>query len=396
MLTRVNADQGGSFDCVERARALAPLIERAASQIEAEREIPENVLSALHAARLFRLLIPRSCDGEEVSPIGFFQVLEAVARADASTAWCLGQGAVGAIAAAYLRPEVARDIFGDPRAVIASGPSGTGAKALAVDGGYRVTGGWAFASGSRHATWLGGHCTVCEPDGTPRLGTDGRPIDRTMLFPKSSARIVDVWQVVGLKGTGSDNYSVHDLFVPTDYAFTRDSPADRRETGPLYRFSIFTMFGVAFAGVALGIARATLEAFIALAREKVPFGGAKLLRENAVIQSQVGLAEAKLRAAHALVLHTLQELWGMAANGASFTAEQRALVRASTCYAINLAREVVDAAYHAAGATAIFESNPFERRFRDMNTVSQQGQAHLSNFEVVGQSLLGVPPSGRL
>jgi alkylation response protein AidB-like acyl-CoA dehydrogenase len=202
--------------------------------------------------------------------------------------------------------------------------------------------------------------------------------------------------VVGLKGTGSDTYSVRELFVPADYSYTRDSTDDRREPGPLYRFSGFNLFGVAFAGVALGIARATLDAFIALARDKVPFGGAKVLRENAVIQAQVGLGEAKLRAARALVLQTLREWWETASNGQAFTVEQRTIMRATTCYASNLAREVVDAAYHAAGASAIFESNPFERRFRDVNTVSQQVQAHLSNFETVGQSLLGLQPSARL
>ena len=217
-----------------------------------------------------------------------------------------------------------------------------------------------------------------------------------MLFPRSSVTVTDVWQVVGLKGTGSDDYAVRDVFVPVDYAFTRESAADRREPGPLYRFSVFNMFGIGFAGVALGIARASLDAFVALAQEKTPFGSAKLLRDSAVIQSQVGLAETKLRGARAFLLETVQELWEAASSGASFTLDQRVMLRATTCYAINLAREVVDVVYHAAGATAIFESNPFERRFRDLNTVTQQGQAHLSNFEVVGQSLLGLQPSARL
>jgi alkylation response protein AidB-like acyl-CoA dehydrogenase len=383
-------------ECVARARDLMPIVERAAPRIETNREIPQDVLAALHAARLFRMLIPRSCDGDEVTPADFFATVEAIAMADGSAAWCLSQGAVVSMAAAYLKPEVAREIFGASNAVVASGPSGTGAKAVTVDGGYRVTGGWKFASGSRHSTWFGGHCIVCEADGTPRIGPDGKAVERTMLFPKASATVADVWQVVGLKGTGSDDYSVRDVFVPTDYAFTRESAADRREHGPLYRFSIFNMFGIGFAGVALGIARVSLDTFITLAREKTPFGSGRLLRDSAVIQSQIGLAETKLRSARAFLLGTVQELWDAASNGASFTLDQRLMLRAASCYAINAAREVVDAVYHAAGATAIFEGNPFERRFRDINTVTQQGQAHLSNFEVVGQSLLGLQPSARL
>ena len=254
-----------------------------------------------------------------------------------------------------------------------------------------------FASGSRHAQWLGGHSTVCERDGRPRLGPDGKPLEqRTMLFPKTSATMTDVWQVMGLKGTGSDNYSVRDLFVPEDYSFTRELAADRRETGPLYRFSIFNMFGVGFSAVALGIARTVLDDFIKLAKEKVPFTSTALLRDNDLIQSQVGLSEARLQAVAHLcdrdlppaVCEPRRRRHASPTSSASTTAP-------SPCYAIHQAREVVNFAYHAAGATAIFESNPFERRFRDLNTVTQQGQGHYSNFEALGQTLLGTPPSRR-
>jgi alkylation response protein AidB-like acyl-CoA dehydrogenase len=398
MLNRPLSERGGSdAELIARARQLAPLIEAAADRIEREREIPPDVLAALHEARLFRLLVPRSCAGEEVEPATFFEAIEAIAAADASTAWCVGQGCGVSMAVAYLAPEVAREIFGDAGAVVASGPSARNAKAVVVDGGYRVTGHWMFASGSRHSQWLGGHATVCEADGTPRVGPDGKPLEqRTMLFPKASAAMTDVWQVMGLKGTGSDNYAVEDLFVPADWSFTRESAADRRETGPLYRFSIFNMFGVAFSGVALGIARKMLDDFIALAKEKAPSAGATLLRDNGVIQSQIGLSEARLQSSRAYVLDTFRRLYDTAARGEGFTHEQRINNRIVTCYAIHQAREVVNFVYHAAGATAIFASNPFERRFRDLHTVTQQGQAHFSNFEALGQTLLGAPPARRI
>ena len=198
--------------------------------------------------------------------------------------------------------------------MVASGPPDRDSKAIIVDGGYRVTGNWQFASGSRHAQWLGGHSTICERDGTPRLGPDGKPLEqRTMLFPKASATMTDVWRVMGLKGTGSDNYSVRDLFVPEDYTFTRELAADRRETGPLYRFSIFNMFGVAFSAVALGIARKVLDDFIKLAKEKVPFAGTALLRDNGHIQSQVGLSEARLQAARTYVIETFRRQYAQLA-----------------------------------------------------------------------------------
>jgi indole-3-acetate monooxygenase len=379
----------------ERARNLAPLLVRMADTIEELRQLPEEIVTALHEAGLYRMLLPRSCGGAELDVTAFLLAVEELAKADASTAWCIGQASGCAMTGAYLDAGIAREIFGNPRAVLAWGPSARNTKAVAVDGGYRVTGTWMFASGSRHATWLGGHAAVVETDGRPRM-VDGKPLERTMLFPKASATITDVWQVVGLRGTGSDTYAVADLFVPEAYTFTRESPKDRRERGPLYRFTTFNVFGIAFAGVALGIARATLDAFIQLAREKTPTLSAKALRESTMVQTDLALAEARLRSSRALLLETLDELWTAADTADSFTLDQRARLRLAATYAMHQARHAVDIAYHAAGATAIFESNPFERRFRDMHTVSQQVQGHASNFALVGEILLGLPPSSKI
>jgi len=344
----------------------------------------------LHDARLFCLLIPHSCDGEEVEPATLFQVVEAIAQGDASVGWCIGQASGGSMGSAYLAPDVARTVFGDERAVVATGPNGTIAKAVICDGGYRVSGEWSFASGSKHAAWLFGHSTVCEPDGKPRLGPDGKPLElRTMLFPKASVTMIDVWNVMGLKGTGSDSYTVQDLFVPGDFSFTRESDADRREPGPLYGFSMFNMFGVGFSGVALGIARRALDDFVKLALTKKPYSATMLLCDNNTIQSQVGLSEARLQSSRTYVIETYRSLYQAVAQGLRFTPEMRIANRAVTCYAIHQARAVMNFVYHAAGATAIFESNPFERRFRDLHTVTQQGQGQFSNFENLGATLMG-------
>jgi alkylation response protein AidB-like acyl-CoA dehydrogenase len=377
-------------ELIGRARELIPLVARASDRIESERCIPDDVLDALHDARLFRLLIPRSCDGEEVEPATLFEVVEAIAQGDASVAWCIGQGSGASMAAAYLKPEVARTVFGDKRAVVATGPNTPKPTAMVYDGGYRLTGEWQFASGCKHAAWLFGHSTVCEADGKPRLGADGKPLElRTLIFPKTSATMIDVWNVMGLKGTGSDSYSVKDLFVQEDFSFTRESDADRREGGPLYRFSMFNMFGVGFSGVALGIARQALDDFIKLALIKKPYGVAELLCDNNVIQSQVGLSEARLQSSRTYVIETYRRLYAAVARGLRFTPEMRIANRIVTCYAIQQAREVMNVIYHAAGATAIFESNLFERRFRDLHTVTQQGQGQFSNFEQLGMTLMG-------
>jgi alkylation response protein AidB-like acyl-CoA dehydrogenase len=389
----------GGGDCVARARAVGPIIAASLKQIDADRELPSALVSALHEARLFHMLVPRSLGGEEVSPVEYVQALEEIAKADASTAWCLGQTSVCSTLAASLPEQTAREIYvKNPRGVLGWGPPGKTGRAVAQAGGYRLSGTWLFASGSRHATWLGAHCPVFEPDGEPRRDANGNPVDLTLVFPRDRATITDTWHVIGLKGTGSDTYSVTDLFVPSDHAvaaFGRNL-AERRETGPLYRFTVFQLFGASFAGVALGIARATLDAFVALARTKTPTSAKSPLRDNAVIQSQIGIAEAQLASARVFLHHALGEMWNSASHSGTITIEQRVALRMASSHASHLARQVVDTAYHSAGATAIFDSNPFARRFRDMHTVSQQVQAHYSVFEAIGQYFLGMPIHPRL
>ena len=381
-------------DCVSRARALAPRIAAAAAQIETARELPADLVAALHEAGLFRMLLPRSLGGEEVAPALYVQAIEELAKADASTAWCVAQTSVCSTIASALQPDVAREIFAKrPDSLLAWGPAGPNAKAVAEKSGFRISGAWQYASGSRHAQWLAAHCPVFEPDGKPRLNADGVPAEITAVFPKASATITDVWHVIGLKGTGSDSYGVTDLFVPAERtinAYGRDL-ALKHERGPLYQFTVFQLFGASFAGIALGIARPTLDAFVQLAKAKTPTGAKHLLRDNAVIQSQIGVAEAQLRSARVFLLHALNEMWDGARQAGAVTLDQRVSLRMASSNATHLAKSAVDSAYHSAGATAVFESNPFERRFRDVHTVSQQVQSHFSMFEVIGQHFLGLP-----
>jgi alkylation response protein AidB-like acyl-CoA dehydrogenase len=381
-------------ELIGRARELIPLLDRAGDRIERERRIPDDVLDALHDARMFRLLIPQSLDGEEVEPATLFEVIEQIAQGDASVGWCMGQGSGVSMGAAYLKPAIAQTVFGDKRAVVATGPHNNAARAVVCDGGYRATGSWGFASGSPLAAFMYGHCRVHDRDGTMRLNADGQPLDyRTMIVPKASVALADDWNVMGLKGTGSISYSMTDLFVPDDFTFTRESDAERREAGPLYRFSMFNMFGVGFAGVALGLARRALDEFIKLAMVKKPYGVPTLLCDSGAIQSGVGQAEARLQSSRTYVIATYRRLYAAVAKGLRFTPEMRIANRLVTCHAIQQARDVMDFVHHSAGATAIFENTPFERRFRDMHTVTQQGQGQFSNYEQLGMTLLGKQPT---
>ncbi len=375
-------------DHIARARKLAPLLTAAAPRIDAAFELPPDVLDAMHAEGMFRLLVPRSIGGAELDPATYIQCVEAIASGDASVAWCMNQGSGCSMSAGYLEPTIAREVFGGQRDVLAWG-MGPGAKAIRVKGGWRISGNWAFASGSRHASWLGAHCPCFEADGTPQRHPDGRPWERTMLFRREIATIKDIWQVVGLRGTGSDAYSVQDLCVDDAHTITRDRPEERREPGLIYRFAAMQIYASGFAAVALGTARATLDAFIELARGKTPALTQTGLRDSAVIQSAIGIADAKLKSARTWLIQVLRDTQEAVKLAGELTTDQRIAIRQASTFAIHQAKEVVDVAYHEAGSTAIFDANPFERRFRDVNTVTQQVQGRRSHFETIGQHLLG-------
>jgi indole-3-acetate monooxygenase len=390
-------DERTRVDCVANARALAPVIAAAAPRIEAERQLPDDLVDALHEARLWRMLVPRAYGGEEVSVVEYVQAIEEIAKADASTAWCIGQTSVCSTVSRNMKPEVAEEIFKkNPRGVLAWGPTNN-AKAIAEKGGYRISGVWPFASGSKHATWLAAHCFIHEPDGEPRRDANGKPVQKTLFVPRERATWQDVWHVMGLRGTGSNTYTLTDVLVPEDYSIDYHAlnSAGRHEHGPLYSFTIYQLFGASFPAVGLGIARAMLDAFCALAQKKTPTGQTIMLRDNPVIQSQVGIAQSQLAAARAFLYDALDEMW-QAAQSRPFSMDQRVRLRMACINASQQARQVVEDTYLAAGATAVFESNPFERRFRDMHAVSQQAQSQLSIYEAVGRHFLGLPANSRL
>jgi indole-3-acetate monooxygenase len=291
---------------------------------------------------------------------------------------------------AYLAPAVVQDIFGPDTGILAWGP-GPG-EARVVAGGFEVSGKFDFASGSRLASFLGAHVPVIEADGTRRLGTNGKPMTYTMLFPKSAALVRDTWQVMGLRGTGSDSYTLEKLFVPEAYSLPRYTARQPRVSGKLYVFTPSTLYASSFAGIALGIARAVMDAFVKDVKDTTPRGASRTRGENHVIQAQVAQNEARLRSARMFLLGSVSDIWAEAQNISVLTEDHLVTLRMSSTWAIQAAREVVAQLYGAAGALAIFNSRPFERRFRDIHTVTQQIQGHPAHFETIGQILLGREP----
>lgn len=381
--------RSGDIDgAVGRAQSLAPLLEASATAIDREKRLPDSVVKELQAQGLLQLLLPHVYGGSEATPARFVEVLEELARHDASTAWCVGQAGVCAMAAAYLPPASAHRIFDGGRGILTWGSSTSPVIARAERGGYRVTGGWSFASGGHHATWLGGHCLLADSDGTLRRDAMGHTVARTLVFRAEEVNWADDWEVLGLRGTGSDSYSVEELFVPEEYSLARDLQSARHIDSPLYRLRTDNMYSCGFAGVALGVARSMLDALVQLATEKTPRGLRNTMAESPVVQSEIAQLEAALRSSRHFLYGTLAEAWSTAASG-ELSMTDRIAVRLAATYCIDQARHIASATYHSAGSNAIRRTGPFERRFRDLNSITQQMQGRRSHYETVGKYLLG-------
>jgi alkylation response protein AidB-like acyl-CoA dehydrogenase len=366
---------------VARALALHPLLKQEGDEVNRRRELTPAIVQALKAGNFFRMLQPRSIGGLEMKPSDFSRVTEAIASADGSTGWVTCQSNGCSMSAAYLKPDVAQEIFGSVDGILAWGPPGGPSEAEAVPGGYCISGTWRFASGSQNATWLGAHMKVV-----------GRKEIRTMLFRKSSIKMVDIWHTLGLRGTASNEYVVKDLFVPEDHTMLRDEAIDRREDGPLYRFGSSQLYSAGFAGVGLGIARGLIDAFLELPATKTSRGAAKPMRENNVVQSQLAQSEAKWHSARAFLHNTLDEIYDYVVQHGEMTERHEAMMRLASTWSIQQSREAVNTLFHCAGSAAVFEEQPFERRLRDIHTVSQQSQGRQLHYESVGQIMLGLPP----
>ncbi len=374
----VEESQNGSHFI--RVRELLTRVVSAADRIDRERKLPPELADEIADSGFFRLLVPQSLGGAEMDYLEYLAFIEAFGKADGSTAWCVNQANVFASRSAVMPEPLAREIFSDERSVVANGPP-TAAEALPVGGGYRLTGRWLFSSGCHHANWMGAIASV--------TGT-GNPL--MCLIPKAEVKLVDVWQVNGLHGTGSFGFKVEDLSVPGHRTFDQGAPP--REKGPLYLFPTSLLFASGFACVALGVARAGLDAAIELAGGKKPCGDTDVLRDNPVVQQQVGKAEAVWGSARAFLFDNASDAWEGACRIRALTLEKRIRLRLASSNAIRMAAEAVDMAYNLCGSHAIFADNPIQRRFQDVHAITQQIQGRMAHYETVGQFFLGLEPSG--
>ena len=372
----------------ERARALQPLLDAHGAEMDRRRELTQEVVEALVGQDMLRLLLPRSLGGQELHLLEFCKTTEALAWADASVGWFINQSNVSSATSAAAMPhEAAAAVFGDPRDGLAWGARHSKSKAIRVEGGYRLSGTWSFASGGRHTRWLGAHSAVQNPDGTPHIRY-GKPDDRSFVFLRKDAKITDDWYVLGLRGTGSDSYTVEDLFVPDDRAPARDALQERRESGPIYTIMSTLLYATGFCGVTLGVARRMFETYVELARAKHSRASPNAMAINNAVQREVGLMEARLSAARAFLHEAAGQAYEAAAAG-KLDVDLRLRLRLATTHGMNEATDVAIASYRSAGTIAIMNSGPFERRFRDAMSCSQHLQAMLPHIEMVGRHIIG-------
>ena len=386
----MNTKSSDASNYLAAASELAPSVSAAAGGIDRQRQIPQDLFDELAGRGFFRLLVPRSLDGAQMELPGYLRIIRTFGEVDASVAWCINQNNVFATNAVRMTEEAAREIWNDPRAVLANGPPDRSAIAVPVQGGYRLSGRWNFSSGIRHASWVAAVAPVAGRDtpGDPEVLRRGL----VLLVPKQEIELLDVWQVNGLRGTGSFSFTARDVFVPERRTYRIDAPA--REDGAVYVLPTVLLFAAGFANVALGASRAALDAAIALAGTKTHAHGTSTLGEMDTTRRAVGSAEAEWRSALAFLREAADAVWNGAQAKAKLTVEERIHLRLAATHAIRSAAAVVDAAYELGGSNSIFESNPIQRRYQDVHAITQQIQGRATHYDTAGGFFLGQEPRG--
>jgi alkylation response protein AidB-like acyl-CoA dehydrogenase len=372
----------------ERARAVQAVLDQHGPEMDRRRELTQEVVDALAGQDLLRMLLPKSMGGQEVHLVDYAKACEALAWADASTAWFVNQSNVSmATSAASMPHEAAAAMFEGPHAGLAWGARHDKSKAIRVEGGYRLTGTWSFASGGRHTRMLGAHSAVQNPDGTPHIRY-GRPDDRSFVFLRSQAKIIDDWHVLGLRGTGSDSYSVEDLFIPDAHAPARDVEEERREKGPIYPIGSTLLYACGFCSVTIGIARRMLDTYVTVAKGRHSRASPTAMANNHAVHREMAILEARLSATRAFLHEAVGQVYDASASG-TLDVDLRVRLRLATTWGMNEATDVSIACYRGAGTMAISEKAPFERRFRDAMSASQHLQGMWPHAEMVGRHLIG-------
>ena len=372
------------------ARAFAPEVMRRAEEIESGRRLPADLAQRLAEAGMFRIALPKAFNGDELHPADIVRVIEEISRADGSAGWCVMIGGTTATLAALLPERWAREIYGTNPNVITGGSTPPTGKATPVTGGHRVTGHWQWGSGTQNCQWICGSTFLMEGD-KPRKTAAGEPEVHLMMFSADQVEILDTWNPSGLRGTGSHDFQVKDVFVPEGRSILLGRTAPVIKT-PLYRFPYFGLLAIGVCAVALGVARRAIDELVTLATKKVPTWAQRPLAQRAIVQTQVAEAEAALRSARAFVFTAIDAAWDLAVTGEPLTVEIRRDLRLAAVNATFQSVKAVDLMYEAGGGSSIHASSPLQRCFRDIHVVTQHIIVNRNVYEQTGRLYLGEEP----
>jgi alkylation response protein AidB-like acyl-CoA dehydrogenase len=364
-------------------RALEAQIRASAPAIEAERRLPPALARDLMEAGVFRMGVPRAYGGAEIDPLGQVRVVEELARIEGSVGWLSMISSAGSFLAAFLEPDTAHHFFGGVTSVLA-GQIRPPQRADLVEGGYRLSGTFHFNSGCQHASLVVCGCFIHENGVLRRHGRN--PEFRALLIPIDEVQIVDVWDTTGMRGTGSNDVVVKDVFVPFAHGTTMLEPP--HTPGPLYAFP--PLFLVSHAGVPLGIARSALDFVEELCGHKSGLAPRTLMRDDSVVQETIAWAEAHLGAARSYVYDTLRDLWATLGKLDKPSPRQRAQYRMMITYSHQAAKQIITTLYDTAGTSSIFRTGRLDRDLRDILTACQHRVVHLKMYRPAGRLILGL------
>ncbi|MCM0031619.1 acyl-CoA dehydrogenase family protein [Sandarakinorhabdus limnophila] len=370
------------------AQSLLETVAARAADTEAQRHLPADLAAELAQAGLFRMLVPRSLGGAEVDVATLFNRLEQLGRADAATGWCVMIGGTTALISAWLPLEHAREIWADPN-VITGGVFAPMGRATVDGENYLVSGRWAWGSGSANCSWLLGGAVIMEGGEMRRL-PNGAPDHRMMVMRRHEVELIDTWDALGMRGTGSGDLEAKDVRVPQgrSVSFITDTP---REDGPLYRFAPFGLLALGIAAVASGNALGALDDLKALAVAKKGQGSSRSLAERGVVQADFAVAQADLGAARALVHAEIAAAWERVVAGDTLDLPSRARLRLAATRLTQVSARVAAKMHELAGGTSVYASHPLNRRFRDAHVATQHVMVAPPTLELAGRVLLGLP-----
>ncbi len=373
---------------------LAPVIREYADRGEQERHLADPVVEALWEAGLYRLLIPREFGGLQVDPLTYYHVLEALARVDGSTAWCVFISDSVSLSLAFLQAEAVEAICGKGARVLISATAFPFGRAVSQVGGYRVSGHWPYASGCWHSTWHMAFCNVYEEGTTePQSDSTGKPELVITYFPRSQVQILDTWHVSGLSATGSHDVEVTEVFVPKAFTWklTPQAPRGPHFGDALYRFPFLGLYGWPIAAVALGIAQGAIDEITRVTQHKTSALSPGTLRERPLFQTQLAQAIALVRSARSWLYEVVTKVGEKTAHGEEISSEERAEFLLAATNATHSSAAAVELAYKAGGASANYRKSPLQRQLRDIHAVTQHIVTAPIQYETSGRLLLGLP-----